>query len=58
MEQCTIGFVGFGNLARRLYSGFGPIFKQNNTTILYTKPSELTDGPSELEFVNLNLNFS
>jgi pyrroline-5-carboxylate reductase len=49
----TVGFVGFGNLAKRLYAGFSPLFKQENVTVLYSERFPLTPPISDVTLVSL-----
>ena len=49
----SVGFVGFGNLAKRLYAGFSPLFKQENVSVLYAEKFPLNPPIKDLKLVNL-----
>jgi len=49
----TIGFVGFGNLAKRLHAGFSPLFKKENVTVLYSEKVPLKAPINSLKLVKL-----
>ena len=49
----TIGFIGFGNLAKRLYKGFEPLFKQENACVLYSEYIPLNPEIKNVTLVNL-----
>ena len=53
MTHFTLGFIGFGNLAKRLYSGFKTIIDQKTTPIYYSELNQLPDSFSDLKFVSL-----
>lgn len=49
----TLGFIGFGNLAKRLYKGFQPLLEKDNAKVLYSEYIPVSPDIESLQLVNL-----